>query len=189
VSRPLNLARRPLRNERLPTLLLSAGCGALLVFSAGHALAARDVLPGRTTNVEREVVALDKELDELRAESAELGARAAAPDAVREWAVARTLVDGRAFSWTGLLGSLEQIVPPGVRLVSIDPHEAEGGIEVVLNAVGRTAEDGLAFFKALQASKDFERPFLTGVADGPDGVDLSYTMGYRAAAGRGGVKR
>jgi Tfp pilus assembly protein PilN len=186
VKRPLNLARRPLRNERLPTLLLAVGCGALAVFSVGHALAARDVLPGRTTNVERQVVTLEQELGRLRTESAELGARSATPTALHEWAAVRRLVDARAFSWTRLLASLEETVPPTVRLVSIAPDESEGRIEVRLTAEGRGVEDGLAFLKALQASRDFEGAFLTSVAEAQREIEFSYTVTYRPAGAAGG---
>jgi Tfp pilus assembly protein PilN len=182
MSGPLNLARRPLRNERLPTLLLAVGCGALAAFSVGHALAARDVLPGRTTDVERQVVTLEQEIERLRAESAELGAQSAPPTTLHEWAVVRGLVDARAFSWTRLLASLEETVPPTVRLVSIAPGEAEGRIEVKLAAEGRGVEDGLAFLKALQARKEFEGAFLTSVAETQQGIEFSYTMTYRPVA-------
>jgi Tfp pilus assembly protein PilN len=184
--KPLNLAGRPLRNERLPTVLLLAGCVALVVLTVGHALAARDVLPGRTTNVELEVVALEQELERLRTEAAELSRQSAPPATLREWAVVRGLVDSRAFSWTHLLALLEETVPPGVRLVSIAPNESEARIEVSLTAVGRSVEDGLAFLKALQARKEFERAFLTGISETAQGIELSYTMRYWPGAMEGG---
>lgn len=186
MSRPLNLARRPVRNERLPTLLLVVGCAALLVFSVGHAVAARDVLPGRTTNVEREVVTLEGEIERLRVESAELARQSAPSAALREWAVVRGLVDGRAFSWTGLLATLEAIMPPGIRLVTVDPREHEGRVELTVSAIGHSVEDGLAFLKALQGSREFPDAFLTSVSESPQGIEFSYTMRYLPGATPGG---
>ena len=67
VSAPLNLARRPFRNERLPTLVLAAACLALAVATVRHALVARDLAPGRARDVASEVVAMEKEIGTLRA--------------------------------------------------------------------------------------------------------------------------
>ena len=98
MSRPLNLASRPFRNERLPTVLLAVGCVALLGLGVRHALAARDLLPERTAGVDGELVALEEEVARLRSEAARLRTRSASTEALREWAVVRDLVDRRAFS-------------------------------------------------------------------------------------------
>jgi Tfp pilus assembly protein PilN len=165
VRRPLNLARRPFRNERLPTLVLVVGCVALLGLSVRHALAGLDLLPERTAEVDGELVTLEQEVGRLRAESDQLRAREAPPEAVKEWEVVRDLVDRRAFSWSRLLGRLEGVVPADVRLLSIAPESSEEGIAVTIRAVGRTVEDGLEFLEALQDVKDFREPFLTSVAE------------------------
>jgi len=163
VSAPLNLARRPFRNERLPTLALAVGLAALAVASVRHVVLARDLAPGRARDVEGRVAALDREIDALRAESAELQKLTASPDALKEWTAVKGLVDRRAFSWTGLFGALEEALPPGVRLVSVSPRDAEGGIELALVAVGRRDEDALALLQALQAHR---------------GVDIACTVRY-----------
>jgi Tfp pilus assembly protein PilN len=158
VSAPLNLARRPFRNERLPTLVLAAACLALAAATARHALVARDLAPGRSRDVASEVVAIEKEIDTLRAESADLRQLAAPPDALKEWAAVKRLVDRRMFSWTGLFAALEQALPPGVKLVSISPVDQEGQTELALTAVGRGSEDALALMASLQAHEEFRRP-------------------------------
>jgi Tfp pilus assembly protein PilN len=190
VRAPLNLARRPFRNERLPTLVVAAASLALAVATARHVLLARDLLPGRARDVESEVVAIEKEIEALRAESAELREVAASPDALKEWAAVKDLVDRRMFSWTGLLAALESALPPGVRIVSISPQTKAGRTELSLTAVGRGTEDALALFRSLQAHEAFEGVFLNGFTEGRDGVDISCTVRYapKGLAGRGPLR-
>lgn len=189
MKRPLNLASRPFRNERLPTLALLVGCVVLLGLSVRHTLAARDLLPARTSSVDGELVALEDEVARLRRESERLGARAASPEALREWAVVRDLVDRRAFSWSELLGHLEEVVPADVRLLSIAPQGSGGRIDVTVRAISRTVEDGLEFLDALQDRAEFEEPFLTSVAETRQGIDLNYTMSYAPGRPASGGER
>jgi Tfp pilus assembly protein PilN len=178
VRRPLNLARQPFRNERLPTLALLLGCVLLLGLSVRHALAARDLLPERTSGVDGELVALEQEVDRLRSDAADLRTRRASEEALQEWAVVRDLVDRRAFSWSELLGRLEGVVPAGIRLVSIAPEGTGGKVTLNVGAVGETVQDGLDFLQALQKAKEFEEPFLSSVVESSAGIDFAYTVDY-----------
>ena len=175
---PLNLARRPFRNERLPTLALAAGCIGLALATAWHALVARDLVPGRSRDIASEVVAIEKEIDDLRAESAELRKVDAPADKLKEWSAVKRLVDRRMFSWTGLFAALEEALPPGVRLVAVSPGEGRGQTELKLVAVGRSNEDALALMASLQAHPEFEGAFLNGWTEGREGFDISCTVRY-----------
>jgi len=186
VSAPLNLARRPFRNERLPTLALAVGLATLAVVSVRHALLARDLLPGRARDVEGRVATLEREIGSLRAESAELQRLGAPPEALKEWAAIKRLVDRRTFSWTGLFGALEEALPPGVRLVSVAPRDREGQLELALVAVGRGDEDALALLQGLQAHRDFAGAFLERWDAGREGVDITCTVRYAPKGARGG---
>jgi Tfp pilus assembly protein PilN len=185
VSPPLNLARRPFRNERVPTLGLAAGCVGLVLASGWHVLAARDLAPGRSRDVASEVVKVEKEIDQLRTESAELRKVAAPPAKLNEWVAVKKLVDRRMFSWTGLFAALEEAMPPGVRLVSVTPNEergATGRTELKLTAVGRSNEDALALMASLQAHPEFEGAFLDGWNEGREGFDIACTVRYAPRA-------
>jgi Tfp pilus assembly protein PilN len=182
VNAPLNLARRPFRNERLPTLVLAVSILALALATARHVVVARDLLPGRARDVESQVLALEAEVASLRLESAELLRLEASPAALQEWAAVAELVDRRAFSWTSLLAALEGALPPGVKLVSVSPQTKAGRTELSLTAVGRRTEDALALLQSLQAHESFEGAFLNGWTPGRDGIDISCTVGYAPKA-------
>lgn len=180
---PLNLARRPFRNERLPTLLLTVGTLVLLLASVRHAAVAWELSPARARDVAAELESLEAEAQRLRAEAASGRDLTAPPETLAEWAAVTKLVDRRAFSWTGLLAALEEALPPGVRLVSIQPGAAGSGTELLLAAQGRSSEDALALLQALQAHPEFEGAFLNGWTEGREGVDISCTVGYTPRAG------
>ena len=192
MSGPLNLARRPLRNERLPTLLLALACAILALLSVRHAVVASQLRHGGARDVEGQVGALDGEIDRLRAEAAELAAHAAAARTHRgvgddqgPGRPPRVLLDGPA-------GRLETALPPTVRLVSIAPTSSQGPMIVALDAVGRSAGDAFALMKALQASPAFEGVFLDGAAENADGVQITCSVRYvgrrpGSPAGAGGA--
>jgi Tfp pilus assembly protein PilN len=178
VSGPLNIARHPFRNDRLPTLALALGCLLLLAASVRQAFAVRDLLPGRAGKVDAELVALDADVARLRARAAELRHETTSPGTLDEWAAVRGLVDRRAFSWSALLACLEDTLPAGVRLRSIAPGREGGRLRVKLEAVGRTEADGYAFLAALQKRPEFAKAFLNSLSETPDGIALSYTVQY-----------
>jgi Tfp pilus assembly protein PilN len=175
---PLNLATRPFRNERLPTLLLWGALAVLLGLSVKQGLVVAGLLSARSVALEREVRALDAEADALRAERAGLRAPNPDPASLRQWSLVSNLVDRRAFSWTDLLARLEQVLPPGVHLVSIAPTIQRGQVALDFNAIARTTEEGLELVKALQARKDFADVFLTGLDKGREGSELGISLRY-----------
>jgi Tfp pilus assembly protein PilN len=178
LSPPLNLARRPFRNERLPTVALAAGCLGLVFASGWHVLVARQLAPGRSRDVASEVVKMEEEIARLRTESADLRKVSAPPEKLKEWVAVKKLVDRRMFSWTGLFAALEDAMPPGVRLVSVSPSEEHGRTELKMTAVGRSNEDALGLMASLQEHPDFEGAFLDSWSEGHDGFDISCMVRY-----------
>ena len=182
MSPPLNLARRPFRNERLPTVALAAGCVGLVFATGGHVLVARDLAPGRSRDVASDVVKMENEIQELRAESGELRKVSAPPEKLKEWVAVKKLVDRRMFSWTSLFAALEEAMPPGVRLVSVTPSVERGQTELMLTAVGRSNEDALALMASLQEHPEFEGAFLNGWSESREGFDITCTVRYTPKA-------
>lgn len=175
----LNLASRPFRNERLPALALGAGLVVLVALTVKHGLVVADLLSPASVGLEREVRALDAEADRLRAERASLKAPSPDPATVRQWALVSSLIDRRVFSWTDLLARLEEVLPPGVHLVSIAPVIQNGLVTLDFTAVARTPEEALELVKALQARRDFAEVFPTGLDDRKDeGHELGISLRY-----------
>src|SRR5580692_12649646 len=66
-----------------------------------------------------------------------------------------SLIDARSFNWTLMFMDLEKVLPAGVRVVSIEPKQDKGRIEVKL-LIGATSDDAkLKLLKALEDSKTF----------------------------------
>ena len=66
MSTPLNLARQPFRNERLPGLVFALALAILVVVTIRHAAVIAALLPARTTARFAESAGLEKEVAELR---------------------------------------------------------------------------------------------------------------------------
>ena len=179
----LNLARQPFRNERLPTLLLGAAALVLVAATLRQAVVDWQLLPGHARDVEGEVQSLEAQAARLRAQSASLHEPVASRDALAEWSAVKSLVDRRAFSWTGLFAALEDALPPGVRLVSVQPAGGPSGADLSLSAVGRSSADALELLSALQSHGDFEGAFLNGWTESSKGVDISCSVRYRPRGG------
>jgi type IV pilus assembly protein PilN len=73
-----------------------------------------------------------------------------------------SLIDARSFNWTLMFMDLEKVLPAGVRVVSINPKQEKGRIEVnlVIGATGDEAKHKL--LKALEDSKTFTHIELLG---------------------------
>lgn len=65
------------------------------------------------------------------------------------------LIDARSFNWTLMFMDLEKILPAGVRVVSIEPKQEKGRVEVKFIVGATSDETKLKFLKALEDSKTF----------------------------------
>jgi type IV pilus assembly protein PilN len=66
-----------------------------------------------------------------------------------------SLIDERSFNWTQMFMDLERILPGGVRVVSIEPRQVKGRVEVKLVVGASTDEAKLKFLRALEESHQF----------------------------------
>jgi type IV pilus assembly protein PilN len=66
-----------------------------------------------------------------------------------------SLIDARSFNWTLMFMDLERIMPGGVRVVSVEPKQEKGLIEVKFTIGAVNDEAKLKFLKALEESKSF----------------------------------
>jgi type IV pilus assembly protein PilN len=153
----LNLATRPLVTHR--RFLVGAGLTAFiagLVFIAlgWHVYATRkanEELRVRTDKMRQEMARLEAQRQDLDAyfhqkDIANLHDRAA---------FINSILDERSFNWTLMFMDLEHILPGGVRVISIEPKQVAGHVEVKFS-VGAASDDAeLKFLHALEASKQF----------------------------------
>jgi type IV pilus assembly protein PilN len=163
----LNLATKPLETHRrfLAGAGLTAFVAALVFVGLGwHVYSARKVdaeLRARTDKMRQEMGNLESQRKELelyfgQKEIANLRDRAAFLNGI---------IDARSFNWTQMFMDLEHILPSGVRVISIEPKQASGHVEVKLT-VGATSDDAkLKFLHALEESKQFTRIEL--IHEGP----------------------
>lgn len=152
-----NLATRPFYNERAVHLalgivgLLAGGAIGVGLWQAAElsrergrlaAAAERDEGAARsaadeTAKVRRTLAGV--ELDRLAAATAE----------------ANRLIERRAFSWTEFFNRVEQTLPAGVMLTSVQPDVADGVVTVTLGVIGRSVAEIDAFIDRLETTGVF----------------------------------
>lgn len=184
MSRPLNLASRPFRNEALPALLFGLAAVALLTLSIQHVRTLTRLRPGRGTPIEQEVARLEQEVARLRAEAGAL--RVPEPDAtvIPRWVLIKELVDRRALRWTELLSVFEEALPGNVRLASLAPEVERGRIRLELTLLARTSGDGLEVLRVLEERPEFDEVYPLSFEPRDDGEQVHYAMRYQPPSAR-----
>jgi len=173
----LNLATKPLETHRkfIAGSTLVGLLAAIVFLSLGwHVYLARKAnaeMRAKSAKILEQVAALEQQravLDRFFAldENARLHDRAA---------FINGLIDARSFNWTLMFMDLEKVLPPGVRVISIEPKQEKGRIEVKF-MIGATSDDAkLRFLKALEDSKTFthiEMNTTTHPIAGPSGDQI-----------------
>jgi Tfp pilus assembly protein PilN len=65
------------------------------------------------------------------------------------------IIDARSFNWTQMFMDLEHTLPPGVRVIRIEPKQVGGHVEVKLTVGTTNDEAKLNFLHILATSKHF----------------------------------
>lgn len=153
----LNLATKPLESHR--RFLAGAGLATLVAFIVfiglgWHVYVARkadEELRTRTEKTRQERTRYEAQRRELerffaQKEIASLHDRA---DFING------IIDLRSFNWTQMFMDLERILPGGVRVISIEPKQVSGHVEVKLTVGATNDEAILKFLHSLESSKEF----------------------------------
>jgi hypothetical protein len=153
-----NLSTRPFYNERAVQLALAAAAIVVVALTVFNAV--------RIVSLSRQNAELSAAINRDRAEAQRLTAEAtrvrATIDQTRLQAIAdaamtaNTLIDQRTFSWTAFFNHIEETLPPGVMLSSVQPSFAGGGTTIQMTVLGRRAEDVDEFMEKLEATGAFE---------------------------------
>src|SRR6266851_4181544 len=153
----LNLATRAVETHRR----FLAGAGLTAIFAGlaflglgWHVYSARKVdaaLRARTERTRQELARLEVQRKDLeryfsQKDIANLHDRAA---------FINTILDARSFNWTLMFMDLERILPGGVRVISIEPKQVSGRVELKLTVGTINDEAELKFEHALEESKAF----------------------------------
>jgi type IV pilus assembly protein PilN len=168
----LNLATKPLEAQR--SFLVSSGLAAffaaiVFLWLGWHVYTVRKVdeeLRARTGKTRQEMARLEVQRQDLdrffhQEENAKLHDRA---DFING------ILDARSFNWTQMFMDLEHVLPAGVRVISIEPRQVGGHVEVKLNVGATSDEAALKFLHALEESKVFSEvqvQTLAAQASGP----------------------
>jgi type IV pilus assembly protein PilN len=153
----LNLATKAQETHR--RFLVGAGAvagvaGIVFLILGWHVYSVRKVdeeLRARTQKMQEEMAQLERQRSDLERffnlpENAKLHDRAA---------FLNSIIDARSFNWTQMFMDLEHILPGGVHVVSIEPRQVKGHVEVKLTIGADSDEAKLKFLRALEESKVF----------------------------------
>jgi type IV pilus assembly protein PilN len=96
----------------------------------------------------------------------------------------------KAFSWTGVFADLEQVMPPGLHVVSITPETTPNGeLSIKLTVAGESRERALDLVRKMEGSQRFQQTQIeeeaseAGSAVPGDNVTFHISALYAAAAG------
>jgi len=153
----LNLATKPMESQRrfLAGASLTAFVAAVVFVALGwHVYSVREAaseVRARTERIRQERAKYEADRNELKRFFEQknikgLGDRAAFINGI---------IVVRSFNWTQMFMDLEHILPAGVHIISIEPKQVSGHVELNL-AFGAASDDvKLKFLRALENSKQF----------------------------------
>jgi type IV pilus assembly protein PilN len=153
----LNLATSPLESNRRFTV--AATLIAAIAVAALLALSARAYSVWRSDKVfSARQDALEAQIAKLQLQRKGLGTFFDNPETVQRRqraAYLNSLIQQRAFPWIKIFMDLEQILPEGVRVVSIEPKLAGDTVQLRVQIGAANDEGKVKFLKALEHSAEF----------------------------------
>src|ERR1700738_4818555 len=153
----LNLATKAQETHRRFMVVagfVAAVAGIIFLALGWHVYSIRNV----DARLRAQSEATSRRIGELQAERADLERFFAQPENAKlhdRAAFLNSLIDARSFNWTQMFMDLERILPGGVRVVSIEPRQNKGRVEVKLTVAATGDEAKLKFLHALEESKQF----------------------------------
>ena len=185
-----NLSTRPFYNERAVQVMLGlvivliAALTGFNIVEVVRLSASQRTLGAHAVESEREAARLRTEAAAVRAQinAKELETVA---NAARE---ANSIIDQRAFSWSGLFDQLEQTLPDDVRITGVAPSVTQQGQFVVeITVQARRSEDVDQFIEALEKTGSFHDVITPAEATNEEGLLQAVIRGtyVRAEGPRG----
>jgi type IV pilus assembly protein PilN len=153
----LNLATKPLESHRR----FLAGAGLTAFFAAAvfvalgwHVYTVREAAAedrARKEKISREYAKYQEERNDLKRFFDQKDIKGLSERA----AFINGIIAVRSFNWTRMFMDLEHILPGGVRIISIEPKQVSGHVELNLTFGAANDEVKLKFVRALETSKQF----------------------------------
>jgi type IV pilus assembly protein PilN len=182
----LNLATKALETHRrfLAVSGVISVVGGIFFLALGwHVYSVRkadEALRVKVATIRQELVGLEQQRADLehffaQPENAKLHERSA---------FLNSLIDEQSLNWTQMFMDLEKILPPGVRLVSIEPAHERGLVQVKLVVAAVSDEAKLKFLHALEQSPAFTHVELvsektaSSTASSPDRMEVELNAVY-----------
>lgn len=176
-----NLSTRPFYNDRLVTLVLGlVGVAAVLLtmFNATQIMS----LTAERGTLRAQIEADRAQADRIRGEAGAVQQtidRSVLASLRQSTEEANALIDQRAFSWTTFFWFVEQTLPIGARLMSVQPQVDRGRFVVILNVNARDLAAVEAFTNNLDGTGAFRGVFVTARQWNDDGtVTATLEAGY-----------
>ncbi len=153
----LNLATKPLESHR--RFLAGAGltafiAGVAFVALGWHVYAVRQAateVRARSEKMREEYAAYEEQRNDLKRFFDQKDIKGLSERA----AFINGVIAVRSFNWTQMFMDLEHILPGGVRIISIEPKQVSGHVELNLTFGAADDDVKLKFIKALEISKKF----------------------------------
>jgi Tfp pilus assembly protein PilN len=160
----LNVATTPLVGNRrfgvAAAVIAVIGLGALFLLSN------RAFQMWRSETAFRiEQAQIDSDLDRLQTERQDLEQFFNRPESIQRRDLANflnSLIAQRAFPWTRIFMDFEHTLPPGVRVISIEPHLVNNYVQLRLTIGATSDQNKLEFLRALETSKSFSHIEVEG---------------------------
>ena len=186
----LNLASRPHRDYR-PVYAAAAIGGALTLILMLYNLQTAYRYLVETRETRTEIAAIEQKVAGERERARELETTIAKVD-IRtiggQTEFINTQIEERAFSWSQLIDSLEDVVPEDVRLLNLNPtFDKEGVVQLNLSCAARDPDGMLDLLEQLLHDPRFGKAFpQSHRADGDGRYSFNVTVQYFPAVAAGG---
>ena len=184
----LNLATKPLETHR--KFLAGAGligvvAGIAFLSIGWHVYVVRKADEQARVRVEKS----RQDLSRFQGERTELERFFSQPDNAKlheRASFLNSVLDARSFNWTQMFMDLEKVLPGGVHVISIEPVQKNGRIEVRLSVGAANDEAKMKFLRALEDSSAFSKISLVSQhvphqTNGDDRVVVDLTVVYSRA--------
>jgi Tfp pilus assembly protein PilN len=159
----LNLSTTPQENRR-PFLVAAVLVGAAGVIAFLVLFRATYTSWDSSRDLHARVAQLENRIARASTRQSELAVYFRSPDAQRildRASFLNSLIDERSFPWTKVFATLEQTIPPGVRVVAISPKLVRGRAQVDLTIGAADSEQEVRFLQAIEKSKAFSNVEIT----------------------------